>query len=125
MTTMTTLTFKYEHTHAHLYTTTSECYPRLPRQYVTRIDDKVDRGGPVLVRNQAHSVVVQLQYLLYQVEYFTKCKGHCAIPWFPRIPPNEVLKAPIRGRTNSEVCQNILFVPLPSFGVNETAKEIQ
>jgi hypothetical protein len=48
-----------------------------------------------------------------------------AIPWFPHILPNEVLKAPIRGCTNNEAYQNILFVPLPSFGVNETANEIQ
>jgi hypothetical protein len=56
---------------------------------------------------------------------FRRIQGHCDIPWFPYIPPNEVLKAPIRGSINSEAYQNILFVPLPSFGVNETANEIQ
>ena len=52
-------------------------------------------------------------------------QDHCVIPGLPRIPPNEVLKAAFRGSTNSKICQNILFVPLPSFGVNETANEIQ
>jgi hypothetical protein len=66
---------------------TSECYPPSPGQDVTRTDDKVNRSGPVLVRNQAHGVVVQLQYLLYQVEYFTKCKVIVPYLGFPVFPP--------------------------------------
>ena len=56
------------------YTTTFEYYPRSPGQHVPRLDDIVYRNGPVFIWNQAHSVVVQLQYSLYRVEYFAKCR---------------------------------------------------
>jgi hypothetical protein len=87
--TTTTLTSEYSHIHPHFFlrTTTSECYFCSPGQYVTRIDDKVDRGGPVLVRNHPRSVAVQLQYTLYQVEYFTKCKFFVPYLGFPVLPP--------------------------------------
>lgn len=54
-----------------------------------------------------------------------RMQDHCDIPWCPYIPTNEVLKVLIRGSINSEAYQNILFVPLPSFGVKETVNEIQ
>jgi len=50
-------------------------------------------------------------------------REHYSIPWFPYTSPNEVLKEGSEEVTNA--CHNALHVPLPSFGVSETVKEIQ
>ena len=76
MMTMMTSTFKYSHiTHTvSLYDDFFECRPRSPGQDVPHVDDTIYRNGPVFVRNQARSVTVELQYSLYKVECFAKCR---------------------------------------------------
>ncbi len=96
-----------------------------PRQNVSQFDDSVDSGGTVIVWNHARTVAVELQHLLCQVEYFLSMRllGHTLVFLYvsQRGP-----KCMIRGRnTNIDAHHNPLLDPLPSFGVSETANEIQ
>lgn len=47
-------------------------WPWSPGQFASQLDDSIDGSGPVVVRNHTHTVAVELQNLLYQVEYFLK-----------------------------------------------------
>ena len=55
----------------------------------------------------------------------SQLREHHFIPWFPHISPNEVLKERSEEVINAWYWYNALLVPLSSFGVSDTVKEIQ
>jgi hypothetical protein len=98
---------------------------RSPRQNISQFDDSIDSGATVVVWNHARTVAVKLQYLLRQIEYFLSMDmlGHTLVLLYvSQRGPKCMIR---RSNTNIDAHHDALLDPLPSFGVSETANEIQ